>query len=72
MLLPESFIGAEGKAANTTPYKSGVNDWSPSIFSDLDVSELLAVRNGPREWVYIATCKSAQPYIHLGQSLLAQ
>ena len=26
MLLPESFTGAEGKTANTTPYKSGVND----------------------------------------------
>ena len=71
MLLPESFTGAEGTAADTTPYQSG-GKWMISVdFLGSGLSELIAVKNGPREWMYLATCKAALSYIHLGQSPLA-
>ena len=40
MLLPESVTGAEGKAANTSPYKNEINGWYPSISSGLDYHNL--------------------------------
>ena len=39
-------------------------------FLGSELSELIAVKNGLREWVYLATCKAALPYINLGRSPL--
>ena len=39
-------------------------------FLGSELSELIAVKNGPRDFVYFGTCKAALSYILLGESLL--
>ena len=41
------------------------NQWMHVLdFLGSGLSELIAVRNGHGEWVYLATCKAVLPYIH--------
>ena len=59
-----TFYRRRGKCRQHNPIQIG-GKWMVSVdFLGSGLSELIAVKNGLREWVYLATCKAALSCMH--------